>query len=140
MYDAPPLDEELVVRAELTLGVRLPRAYLQALEERNGGVLARQSYPVDFASSRGDGTIGVQALLGVGGRWGVDVMSRYLVEAWGYPPGIVVCMLPSAGHDTVMLDYAHCGPHGEPVVVYVDDDRVPRRIARDFEDFLGGLV
>ncbi len=139
MYDAPPLDEDLIVRAEEALGVRLPRAYLAALRERNGGVLARQNYPVEFTSDWGDGTVTVDALLGIGGRWGVDVMSRYLVEEWEYPPGIVVCMLPSGGHDTVMLDYTGCGPEGEPAVVYVGEDRVPRRIADGFQDFLDGL-
>ncbi len=139
MYDAPPLDEELIHRAEQALGVRLPRAYLGALRERNGGVLARQSYRVEFTSDWGDGSITVEALLGIGGRWGVDVMSRYLVEEWEYPPGIVVCMLPSGGHDTVMLDYSESGPRGEPAVVYVGEDRVPRRIAADFQSFLDGL-
>jgi hypothetical protein len=140
MYDAPPLDDDLIRRAERALGVRLPRAYLGALTERNGGILARQTYRVDFSSAGGDGTIGVEALLGVGGRWGVDVMSRYLVEEWEYPPGIVVCMPPSGGHDTVMLDYAACGPRGEPAIVYVDEERVPRRIAHDFQTFLDGLT
>lgn len=163
MYDAPPLDEESVLRAERALEVRLPRAYLGALEERNGGILARQRFPVDglpeqaqrlgVPAGRGghggrldvladpdNATIVVLALLGIGGRWGVDVMSRFLVEQWEYPPGIVICMLPSGGRDTVMLDYSRCGPRGEPSVVYVGDDRIPRRIAPDFQSFLDGLV
>ncbi|WP_051451899.1 SMI1/KNR4 family protein [Actinospica robiniae] len=148
MYDSPPLDQELIRRAEKALEVRLPRAYLNALGERNGGILARQNYraavavdgrglPAEDQSGR---LIAILALLGIGGRWGVDVMSRFLVEEWEYPPGIVICMLPSGGRDTVMLDYAECGPQGEPSVVYIGDDRIPRRIAPDFQGFLDGLV
>ena len=44
-----------------------------------------------------------------------------------------------AGNDTVMLDYASPGVDGEPAVVHVDDDRVPRRLAADFAAFLAGL-
>lgn len=141
MYDAPPLDEESVLRAERALEVRLPRAYLSALEERNGGILARQRYQGDgVAAEPREPAIVVQALLGIGGRWGIDVMSRFLVEQWEYPPGIVICMLPSGGRDTVMLDYSKCGAQGEPSVIYVGDDRIPRLIAADFRSFLDGLA
>lgn len=36
---------------------------------------------------------------------------------------MVICDTPSAGHDTVMLDYSECGPEGEPSVAYIDEDR-----------------
>ena len=37
-----------------------------------------------------------------------------------------------------MLDYS--GGGSEPAVVYVDEDRVPRRIADTFEESLANLV
>lgn len=40
----------------------------------------------------------------------------------------------------LMLDYTACGAHGEPSVVHVDEDRVPRRLASSFADFIAGLV
>jgi hypothetical protein len=40
----------------------------------------------------------------------------------------------------VLLDYSESGPEGEPAVVYVDEDRVPRRIADSFDEFLQRLV
>ena len=39
-----------------------------------------------------------------------------------------------------MLDYTECGPEGEPRVAYVDEDRIPRRIADSFEMFIASLV
>jgi hypothetical protein len=54
--------------------------------------------------------------------------------------GIVICVTPSGGHDSVMLDYRACGPEGEPTVVYVDEDRVPRQVAESFEEFIVGLI
>lgn len=60
-----------------------------------------------------------------------------MIAEWGYPEiGIVVCVMPSGGHDAVMLDYRS---QGEPSVVYVDEDREPRRVALNFEEFVAGL-
>lgn len=35
-----------------------------------------------------------------------------------------------------MLDYSDCGPEGDPAVVYIDEDRVPRRVAGSFIEFI----
>jgi hypothetical protein len=60
-----------------------------------------------------------------------------MIDEWGYPPvGVVICDTPAAGHDAVMLDYT--GP-GEPTVAYIDEDRIPRRVADSFADFLDAL-
>ncbi len=62
-----------------------------------------------------------------------------MIREWGYPNiGIVICDMPSGGHDAVMLDYRD--QHVEPAVVYIDEDREPRVIAPDFAGFLEGLV
>ena len=140
-YTGPPLDGDMLRRAEEALGVRLPRGYVDVLSHRNGGSLRRRCYPTTFPTSWAADHIGVQALLGLGGERGTDKMSAYLISEWGYPEiGVVLCDLPSGGHDTVMLDYSECGPDGEPSVVYVDEDRIPRRIANTFDDFISGLV
>ena len=61
-----------------------------------------------------------------------------MISEWGYPDiGIVVCDMPSAGHDAVMLDYR--SGLSEPAVAYVDEDRVPRVVARTFSDFIDHL-
>ena len=85
-------------------------------------------------------------LLGISGEWGIDSTSglggsAYLIAEWDYPPiGVVIGLTPSGGHDTVMLDYSESGPAGEPAVAYVDEDRIPRRVASSFTAFTNGLV
>lgn len=76
--------------------------------------------------------------------WGIDTLdgmgSSQMIAEWGYPDiGVVVCDMPSAGHDAVMLDYSQCGPQGEPSVVYIDEDRSVKPVAPTFAAFLGAL-
>ncbi|NUT99583.1 MAG: SMI1/KNR4 family protein [Saccharothrix sp.] len=143
-YTGPPLTEDLVRGAEASLGVRLPRSYLALLGRRNGGTPRRRCAFTPFPTSWAPDHFEIRGLRGIGGKWGIDspdLGSRYLVAEWGYPDvGVVICQLPSAGHDTVMLDYRECGPEGEPAVVYVDEDRVPRRVAGTFDEFTAILV
>ncbi|MDG4824996.1 SMI1/KNR4 family protein [Asanoa sp. WMMD1127] len=144
-YTGAPLNLETVRRAEETLGVRLPRAYVETLLVRNGGIPKRRCVPTSFATSWAPDHFEIRALLGIGGDWGIDTLATQegggILAEWGYPDiGVVICDLPSGGHDTVMLDYSDCGPDGEPSVAYVDEDRVPRRAAASFDDFVNRLV
>jgi hypothetical protein len=140
-WTGPPLTAELVRQAEATLGFRLPREYVQLLAARNGGLLRTCCHPTTFRTSWAADHFQVDVLLGVGYPEGADARSAYLIEEWGYPEiGVVIGVTPSAGHDTVMLDYSTSGPLGRPAVVHVDEDRVPRRVAESFADFLSGLV
>jgi SMI1-KNR4 cell-wall len=143
-YTGPPLDQDMVRRAETVLGVRLPRTYLDVLSVRNGGTPRRRCVRTPFPTSWAPDHFKISGLLGLGGSWGIDTAemgSRYLVAEWGYPDiGVVICDTPSAGHDTVMLDYSAGGPAGEPAVAYIDEDRVPRRVADSFAAFLDALV
>ncbi len=126
------------------LGYVLPDTYKSLLREQNGGYLARTRFPTDLASSWSEEHIAVERLLGVGnadaaidGKFG----SPYMVHEWDYPDiGLVIFNTPSAGHDTVMLDYTACGRGGEPSVVYIDEDRVPRNVAPTLAAFLDALA
>jgi hypothetical protein len=144
-YTGPTLDWAMIRRAESDLGVRLPRRYLEVLFQRNGGVPRRRGYLTTFPTSWAEDHFEISAIRGIGGVWGIDSAagrgSAYMIAEWQYPDiGVVICDTPSAGHDTVMLDYSECGPEGEPVVVYVDEDRIPKRVAQSFDEFLERLV
>ncbi len=141
-FTGPSLDASRIRAAEAILGFRLPSSYAGILLEQNGGSLRHRCCFTSFPTSWADDHFSVNALLGHGGEWGMDTEfgSAYLIEEWGYPRiGLVIGVTPSAGHDTVMLDYSACGPDGEPTVVYVDEDRVPKKVADSFDAFLAML-
>jgi hypothetical protein len=142
-FTGPRLTEELVRQAEERLGYTLPAAYLGVLRVRNGGRPTRPCVKTPFATSWASNHFEIEAILGIGGRWDIDsdevISSPAMIEEWGYPRiGIVICEMPSAGHDAVMLD--HAGRGSEPTVVYIDDDRVSRAVAPSFASFVDGPV
>jgi hypothetical protein len=133
----PPLTDAMVDAAETALGVKLPRAYVDALRHCNGGSLRRTALATEVATSWHDDYVEIRELLGIGGENGIDGPSgsRYLVEEWGYPhPSVVIC---SEGHTAFLLDYRD----GVPSVLYVDMRRGKEwTVAPNFETFLAGLV
>ncbi len=144
-FTGPEVTDALVAAAESALGLKLPPSYIRLLRLRNGGYIRRRRcYATPYETSWSPDHIAVDVILGIGGSAGIDnakAGSQVLVEEWGYPNvGCVICDTPSAGHDTVMLDYSSCGTQGAPRVVYVDEDRVPRPLAPTFENFISGLV
>lgn len=143
-YTGPPLDPPSVRRAEQALGVRFPDDYIRLLEHRNGGTLRHQCLPTDFPTSWAPDHIGVAAVLGIGGRRGIDAAlggSRYMIAEWDYPEiGVVFADMTGGGYDALMLDYRDVAAGGEPCVAYIGEDRIPVRVADDFADFLSRLV
>lgn len=144
-YTGPLVDYEMIGSAENELGVRLPRSYVELLFRRNGGTPRNRCYPTPFSTSWARDHFEISGIRGIGGEWGIDsssgMGSAQMIREWEYPDiGIVIVDTPSAGPDTVMLDYSDCGPDGEPAVAYIDEDRIPRRVADNFEAFLSQLV
>ncbi|GLW92705.1 SMI1/KNR4 family protein [Actinokineospora globicatena] len=138
----PPVSDAMIRSAEVELGFSLPRSYVELIKQANGGLLRHRCFPVSFPTSWAPDHFEIRSLIGIGGERGIDAQfgSKYMIEEWEYPDvGVVICDLPSGGHDTVMLDYRECGVTGEPAVVYVDEDRVPRRVAGTFAEFLAIL-
>ena len=143
-YTGPPLTDALITSAERSLGVRLPSSYLDVLRTRNGGVPKARCFPTSFPTSWANDHVELSGIRGLGGTWGIEsesaLGSRALVREWGYPDiGLVLCDMPSGGHDAIMLDYRGCGPEAEPSVAYVDEDRVPRELAPTFAGFVQRL-
>ncbi|GAA1670431.1 SMI1/KNR4 family protein [Fodinicola feengrottensis] len=140
-YTGPELTDELVSAVEQQLQVRLPGSYVELLSERNGGSVRKRCIEVSFPNSWTPDHIEIEGIFGLGGRRGIDSLSDVMIKEWEYPRiGVVLCDMPSGGHDAVMLDYSVCGSEGEPTVAYIDEDRVPRQIAKSFADFLDKLT
>jgi hypothetical protein len=145
-YTGPALTEAMVAAVEASLGYKLPSAYLQLLQVKNGGCPKRQCYPTG-GTSWSDNHVRVTAICGIGGRWGIDSEqygSRHMIEQGGFPDvGIFLGWTPTAGHDGIFLDYRECGADGEPRVTYIDaeaDEAESLILAPDFATFLNGLV
>jgi hypothetical protein len=140
-YTGPMLTDELVAAAEERLGFSFPQAYLDLLTSRNGGVPRNRCIRTPYRTSWAIDHFEIAAILGIGGAWGVDsetMGSAAMIREWGYPRiGIVICDMPSAGHDAVMLDYEQSA--SDPTVVYIDEDRLIRPVARSFEEFANTL-
>ncbi|WP_233345882.1 SMI1/KNR4 family protein [Saccharomonospora iraqiensis] len=141
-YTGPILTDGMVRQAEAQLGVRLPRAYVSLLRERNGGEPRNRCFPTRFPTSWAVDHFCIEGVFGIGDYpWGIDseLGSRYLAEEWGYPHvGVIFCST-SFEHDAVMFDYTQGEDLEEPPVVYIDRDRKPRRVARSFNEFIEGL-
>lgn len=144
-YTGSPIDSAVISHAEEVLGVRLPPSYLDLLSYRNGGTLRRRCLRTEFPTSWAPDHIEISGIRGIGGEWGIDTPSGLgnanMIAEWGYPEiGVVICDMPSGGHDAVMLDYSESGPEGEPTVAYIDEDRRPQRIASSFSEFIFRLT
>ena len=140
-YIGKPVTDMDIKDAEAELGYTLPAAYIELLNNHNGGVLNKNC----FINNEGD-------CVYVTGIYGIDRDKKYSligemgnefwISKWEYPPiGIVVADTISGGHDMIFLDYRECGPTGEPKVVRVDQegDYSITLLADNFGDFIKNL-
>ncbi len=135
-YTGPEFTDITVADVEESLGRKRPSSYLELLRMQNGGVPTRRCYRTEFETSWAPNYFEIAGILGIGVR-GIE-NSPHMITEWGYPDiGIVICAMPSGGHDAVMLDYRSSS--SEPAVVYVDEDRLPRIVALTFAEFLQRL-
>ena len=140
-YIGKSVTDKDIKDAESELGYTLPVAYIELLNNHNGGVLNKNC----FINNNGD-------CVYVTGIYGIDRDKKYSIlgqfgnefwiSKWEYPPiGIVVADTISGGHDMIFLDYRECGPTGEPKVVRVDQegDYSITLLADNFGDFIKNL-
>jgi len=135
----PPITGALIQQTEARLGRKLPSAYVDLLRERNGGYLERRCVRCNRATSWAPDHVCITSLLGVGYPDGIDGAfgSEYLVREWSYPDiGVVLFATPSAGHDTLMLDYRNTVLGDNAPIVYVDEDRSLLEVAPSFSELL----
>ncbi len=140
-YLQPKLTQRAIDAAQKTLGVTLPRAYLDLLRIQNGGYLRRTSISPDLAP--------VDAIAGIGPRspsirdkdW-EDVKAHMRAEGFKKPARIDdLVPFSGDGHFHYCLDYRKCGPHGEPRITYIDVESfgTDKVVAPSFEAFVRKL-
>ena len=140
-YIGKPVTDKDIKDAEAELGYTLPAAYIELLNNHNGGVLNKNC----FINNVGD-CVYVTGIYGIDrdkkhsifGQFG----NEFWISKWKSPPiGIVVADTISGGHDMIFLDYRECGPTGEPKVVRVDQegDYSITLLADNFGDFIKNL-
>lgn len=146
-YNELPPSGELLAEVEAELGFRLPDSLVELASIHNGGVLARNCFPMENPTSWADDHIMATGLFSIGREKTYSLLgelgSTFMQEMWEYPQwGVCIADTPSAGHEMIMLDYRDCGPQGEPSVVHVDQelDFHVTFVAPDFASFIKGLV
>jgi hypothetical protein len=145
--ESPPNDESIASIEEDLGGFRLPAAYVELARMHNGGLLRRSCHPMDEPTGWAEDHIVITGLYAIGrtSRHSLcgNTGSKFWEEEWGYPPiGVYIADTPTAGHEMIALDYRECGKHGEPRVVYVDqeNDYNITCVAPDFAAFIRALV
>lgn len=140
-YIGKDVTDEDIKHAESELGYTLPTAYIELLNNHNGGVLNKNC----FINNDGE-CVYLTGIYGIDrdkknsifGEFG----NEFWMSKWEYPPiGVVVADTISGGHDMIFLDYRECGPTGEPKVVRVDQegDYSITLLADSFGDFIKQL-
>ncbi|MEB1808471.1 MAG: SMI1/KNR4 family protein [Bacillaceae bacterium] len=137
-YTLEPLTQTLVKQAEERLKVELPYAYIQLLNEQNGGYIKYTTHPASEPTIWGENHIQVDHLLGIGEKDSI-LDSHYIIEEWGLPKDIVI--LSGEGESWVAFDYRNTKEN--PPVIYIEcesEENKVIKLANSFEEFLNGLT
>jgi hypothetical protein len=111
-----PVTDELIDRAEKTMGYRIPASYRELLKYRNGGAISEE---LDESW--------LSVIYGISPdpeKWGgLEAMFDNWKNEWEYPDiGIPFGETQSAGHDMYYMDYRATDDTGEPRIVRVDNE------------------
>ena len=119
-YIMAPLTDEMIKRAESTIGYKLPQSYIELLRFQNGGVIE-------------DDDCWLTAIYGIGKTEdafnGLEEMFDNWINEWEYPNiGIPFGETQTAGHDMYFMDYRNLGTSGEPTIVHIGNEGSPEDI------------
>lgn len=125
--------EETLMKVEETLGVKLPKAYVDLMKVHNGGYL---NYSRLHSAKVPDGIVEITQISGIDLEEGI-IESPYYIEEWEMEKGLVI--FSGDGNYWLAFDYrTHTGD--EPSVVYMEDADEPAvKVAKNFELFLKKL-
>lgn len=114
-YRFEPPSEEVIARAEETMGYRLPESYRQLLAFQNGGLIHEDLDESWLTVIYG---ISPDPDCGLGLEWAYDNWKN----EWEYPDiGIPFGETQSAGHDMYFMDF-RAVKDGEPRIVRIDNE------------------
>ncbi|MCQ2736095.1 MAG: SMI1/KNR4 family protein [bacterium] len=128
-YSFGRLTDEMIKRAEQNIGYRLPKAYIDLLKIKNGGVIKNRD-------------LWLRAIYGISpaekGWNSLELMFCHWIWEWEYPNiGIPFGETQSAGHDMYFMDFRRLNGSGEPKISLVDiETEEIRHIADSFEEFI----
>lgn len=130
------LTDEMLARAEKTIGYSFPKSYVELLKYQNGGVMSS-----DLSEE-----CWITAIYGVGESEssynGIEEMFSNWIDEWEYPNiGIPFGETQSAGHDMYFMDMRELDENGEPAIVRVDNEGDPEdveiiKVADNLEEFI----
>ncbi len=114
------LSDDMIARAEKTLGYKLSASYIELLRKCNGGCIK-------------DDECWVTTIYGIGPEQdsynGLEEMFENWIEEWEYPNiGIPFGETQSAGHDMYFMDYRRIDASGEPAIVRIENEGDPEDI------------
>ncbi len=110
------LTDELVSRAEETMGYKLPESYKELLQFRNGGSINSELDESWLAAIYGIST-------DPDNFYGLESMYDNWKNEWEYPDiGIPFGETESAGHDMYYMDFRVTDENGEPRIVRIDNE------------------
>lgn len=129
--------------APLTEGVTaadLPRAYLDLLEEQNGGYLLCSRIPTKEPTSDGIDYAAVHMILGLHDDPGSSLYAQQAIaRAAGLPDYFVLFSIN--GNQLFAFDYSKLVPSGEPSIRHIDIETDNwQTVAADFAEFLRLLI
>jgi hypothetical protein len=135
-----PLTDDMVARAEETLGVQLPDAYLALVRIQNGGYTTEplQAHRAPEPTSWATDHVPFDSMFGIGENNEGILQTPYLLREWRMPDGLI--LLTGDGHWWIALDYRVTGPTGPPSVAWYDNEvGEDIQLAADFKSFVEGL-
>ena len=115
-YTFGELTDELVSRAEETMGYKLPESYKELLRFKNGGVINDELDESWLTAIYGISTDPDEFN-------GLENMFDNLKNEWEYPDiGIPFGETQSAGHDMFYMDFRVTDENGEPRILRIDNE------------------
>lgn len=138
IYGTPT--EEMIARAEKSIGYTFPKSYIELLKFQNGGVMSNNLSDECW----------ITAIYGIGETEsafnGIEEMFINWIEEWEYPNiGIPFGETQSAGHDMYFMDMREVDANGEPAIVRIENEGDPEdaniiKIADNLEEFLKMII